>query len=421
MTHPDAHPDAQPTPPSGAHRVVLHVGEPKTGTTFLQQVMWANRSALAAAGVMLPGARSSHHWRATQDLRDVEQVPGDPIGPHAGSWDRLVRQALRAPRTAVISHELLAAVNEQQAERAVRSFEGTDLHVVLSVRDVASLLPAEWQETIKHRNAREWQHWLSDVIDRESVSDDRRQWWFWRVHDTREILRIWGRLLPPGNVHVLTMPPRSLGDNVLWDRFAGILGIDPSVADLSLARANASLGLAEVELLRKVNQQLPEAMPNWFYMHNVKDLLAHEALSARPSTRKPVVPARRDPWLDEYADQLIGWLADSPYDVVGDLEELRPRRGSGERPEGVEVPAEEQLGAAVDAIVALLAELATARGVTIADGDATERPPATGLKRALIAASERNQSLHVMRRQYWHLRNTLRTVRNDHRARREAP
>lgn len=421
MTHPDARPDVQPASPSGAHRVVLHVGEPKTGTTFLQEVMWSNRSALAAAGVMLPGARSSHHWRATQDLREIEQVPGDPIGPHAGFWDRLVRQALRAPQTAVISHELLSAVNEQQAERAVRSFAGTDLHVVLSVRDIASLLPAEWQETIKHRNARDWQHWLSDVIDRESVSDDRRQWWFWRVHDTREILRIWSQHLPPGNVHVLTMPPRSLGENVLWERFAGLLGIDPSVVDLSLARANASLGLAEVELLRKVNQQLPESLPNWFYMHNVKDLLAHEALAARPSTRKPIVPASRDAWLDDYSEQLTGALADSPYDVVGDLAELRPRRGSGERPDGVEAPTGEQLSAAVDAIVALLTELAVARGVTIAGDDEPERPPATGLKRALITASERSQSLHSLRRQYWHLRNTLRTVRNDHRARRDVP
>ena len=40
-----------------ATRVFLHIGEPKTGTTFLQQVMWSNRAELAAQGVVLPG----HH------------------------------------------------------------------------------------------------------------------------------------------------------------------------------------------------------------------------------------------------------------------------------------------------------------------------------------------------------------------------
>ena len=66
---------------------------------------------------------------------------------------------------------------------------------MLTVRDMASLLPAEWQETVKHRNDRGWEDWLSDVIDRESVDPDRRQWWFWRVHDTLAILRSLG---PPG-------------------------------------------------------------------------------------------------------------------------------------------------------------------------------------------------------------------------------
>ena len=36
----------------GSPRVFLHIGEPKTGTTFLQQVMWRNRSELAARGVV---------------------------------------------------------------------------------------------------------------------------------------------------------------------------------------------------------------------------------------------------------------------------------------------------------------------------------------------------------------------------------
>ena len=66
---------------------------------------------------------------------------------------------------------------------------------MLTVRDMASLLPAEWQETVKHRNDRGWEDWLADVIDRESVDPDRRQWWFWRVHDTLAIL---GSLGPPG-------------------------------------------------------------------------------------------------------------------------------------------------------------------------------------------------------------------------------
>ena len=70
------------SPGSGPHpRVFLHIGEPKTGTTFLQQVMWRNRSELAAQGVVLPGHHPQDHFRASQDLRGIEKLPSGPLAP----------------------------------------------------------------------------------------------------------------------------------------------------------------------------------------------------------------------------------------------------------------------------------------------------------------------------------------------------
>src|ERR1700734_1885141 len=171
-------------------RVLVHIGEPKTGTTFLQQVMWSNRAELAAQGGVLPGHHPQDHFRASQDLRGIEKRADDPAGSWAGEWEILAHQARQAPRAAVISHELFSAVDGQQAAAAVRSLQPAEVHIVLTVRDMASLLPAEWQETIKHRNDRGWEDWLADVIDRESVDPDRRQWWFWRGHDTLALLGV---------------------------------------------------------------------------------------------------------------------------------------------------------------------------------------------------------------------------------------
>ena len=36
---------------TGPRRVLLHIGLPKTGTTYLQQVVWGNRDRLQADGV----------------------------------------------------------------------------------------------------------------------------------------------------------------------------------------------------------------------------------------------------------------------------------------------------------------------------------------------------------------------------------
>jgi len=335
-------------------KVFLHVGEPKTGTTFLQQVMWRNRDELAARGVVLPGHHPQDHYRASQDLRRIEKLASDPAGSWSGEWEILARQARQAPGAAVISHELLSAADAQQADRAVRSLQPADVHIVLTVRDFATLLPAEWQETVKHRNARAWEDWLADVIDSESVSADRRQWWFWRVHDTRAILGVWSRLVPADRVHVITTPARGSASNLLWDRFASVLGVDPGGVDLSRARQNPSLGLPEIEFLRRLNQALPEEVPDWFYMWNVKEAVAHQALAARPAGARLVLPADRGAWAKEQAGILIAWLGDCRHDVIGGLDELWPAPVTEPPGRPGDQPAAEVLDAAVHAASALV-------------------------------------------------------------------
>jgi hypothetical protein len=334
-------------------KVVLHIGEPKTGTTFLQQVLWRNRAELSARGVMLAGHHPQDHYRATLDLNDAPLNPSDPAGSWKGEWDILAGQAKLAPRVAVISHELFASADEEAVRRAVTSLQPADVHVVLTVRDMATLLPAEWQESVKHRLARHYQDWLSDVIDTESLSADRRQYWFWRVHDTLSILELWSRHLPPERLHVITAAPRGSDPGLLWRRFAGLLDVDPAAADLSRARANASLGLPEVEFLRRMNEALSADIPDWYYMWRVKEGVAHQALAARPAGDRLTLPADRLGWAREYADGLIAGLKGSSYDLIGDLEELRPREESSAAP-SPEPPAELVLDAAVQAAAALL-------------------------------------------------------------------
>jgi len=313
-------------PSTGQARVFLHIGEPKTGTTFIQQVLWSNRAELAAQGVVLPGHHPQDHFRASQDLRGIEKLASDPAGPWTGEWEILASQARQPGKTAIISHELFSAAGPEQAATAVRSLQPAQVHIVLTVRDMATLLPAEWQETVKHRNSRTWEDWLGDVIDRESVDADRRQWWFWRVHDSLAILRLWAEHVPPERIHVVTNPPRGSAPGLLWARFAALLGIDPGCADLSRARPNASLGMAETEFLRRLNQALPgaDAVPDWFYMWNVKETVAHRALADRPRGARLVLPSERDAWAKEQSETLISGLRASGYQIAGDLDDLRP-------------------------------------------------------------------------------------------------
>lgn len=75
-------------------RLVVHIGAPKSGSTFVQDILWSNRNLLAAEGIELPGVRQRAHFAAGNDLLG----PADSFvqrvrqGPGSGGWDRLAAE-----------------------------------------------------------------------------------------------------------------------------------------------------------------------------------------------------------------------------------------------------------------------------------------------------------------------------------------
>lgn len=357
-------------------RVYVHVGEPKTGTTFLQDVLWANRRVLAARGVVLPGYNQRDHIRARRDLRDEPRQASDLADPWAGEWDVLAAQALRAPVAAIISDELLAACTEEQVERAVRSLAPADVHIILTARALDAVLPAEWQETVKCGDSLGWEAWLRAVSRTAPAPDRRDRSEFWAVHDTLAILRLWSRHIPADHVHIITTP-RQRSPQLLWARLASVLGVDPDGIDLSRARSNSSLGFAETEFLRRVNERLMADVPEWFYTRNVKSILAQDVLRALPGNRRPAVPSELLAWAADEAELLCAGLRDSGVHVVGDLAELLADRDTARLVPLAAEPAE-MVEAAVVSAVALAGQL-----YQHMYPERLQRPPLGGPRRAL--------------------------------------
>jgi hypothetical protein len=314
--------------------------------------MWANRARLASQGVMLPGYSHRDHSRASRDLREAPRLAGDPAAPWTGDWDVLTGQALQARGTVVISDEVLAACNPPQADRGIRSVLPAEVHVVLTVRDIASLLPAEWQETVKCRGTVPWEQWLAGVIGSASAADRRRRSWFWAAHDTLAILQMWSRHIPPDHVHVITVPQQGPAE-ALWVRFASVVGIDSSSIDVPSTRANCSLGLAEAEFLRRMNETLPDGMPEWFYTRNIKRILAQNVLSARLPQPRLALPPAQQAWANEQSQILVAALRDAKYHLVGDLRDLLPLPATGDYVAPACLPADQLLEAAVHAAATL--------------------------------------------------------------------
>ena len=334
-------------------RVLLHVGTPKTGTSYLQDVLFRNRRTLAGAGMLYPADRFDAHFLAALDLM---RLPWGGLESEAiGAWDRLAEQVRRHDGIAIISHEILAAASRSQVGRALESLghgDGTEVHVVLSVRDLVRQVPAEWQENVKHRSATSYAKFLRQIQD--PARESRISSWFWSVQEIPDILNRWGHDLPPERIHLVTVPPPGGARELLWKRFSATFGLDGLDLDLEAERVNPSLGAPETALLRRINRAANRQLPPADYRPLVRELLAHQTLSRRTGSPRLALPPEVHPWVRDLEDAWVGEIVQRGYDVVGDVEDLRggppaEQWSDPDRPSEALVA-----GAAVDAIKALL-------------------------------------------------------------------
>jgi len=349
--------------PQRPRRVVVHVGTPKTGTSYVQDVLFLNRDTLAEQGILYPADRFDEHFLAALDLMELHW--GGLETQAVGAWDRLAERVRTWPGTVIISHEILANATRQQVRRALDSFGDpatTEVHVVLSARDLVRQVPAEWQENVKHRRTFDYRTFLDKITD--PARDGELASWFWGVQEVPDILDRWGGSLPPERVHLVTVPKPGAPRDLLWQRFTSVLGLDDVDLELETDRANPSMGVPETTLVRRINQRVNNGvLANEDYRQLVRELLAHRTLSRRSGSPRLALPPDVRAWAVDLSETWIEDLAAKGYDVAGSLDELRPDANAAEFSDP-DAPDEGAVSdAAMESIVTLLDEAARLRHV----------------------------------------------------------
>ena len=233
-------------------RVVhLHIGAPKTGTTYVQDRLSLNAGELAKHGVTYPGRTlgdpSTFHFRAALDLLDQDW--GGTAGHAAGAWKQMVRKVRRQRGNVVISHEILAPAPPDKVARVMHDLRGSEIHLVYSVRDLGRQLPAAWQESIKQGRGWTFRRFLD--------STERGDAWSALAFDLPGVLNTWGKDLPPEHIHVVTVPRHNTRNpDLLWRRMCLALDIEPDWAPVDSTKTNKSLGTVETQLIRKLNRRM---------------------------------------------------------------------------------------------------------------------------------------------------------------------
>ncbi len=337
-------------------RVILHVGLPKSGTSYLQTQLAAHKTELRGAGVLYPGESWKDQVRAVRDVRQMplrsrrhrRQVPG--------AWDQLAKAMRQWPGDSVVSMEWLCRAEPEQVQRILRDLAPASVEVLFTLRDLGRTIPASWQESVQNQNEWTWREFLDGLVaDVPGVPRaDRR---FWRLHDAVALLSRWTPYLPAERVHVVTVPRPGAPPALLWERFCAVVGIDPSRFPAVGDARNQSLGVVSTELLRLL---IPRARHAGLSAEDrqavIAQQLAKRGLSGRRGQEPSLaIPADLHDWVQEQAEAEIAGITAAGVHVVGDLDELRPQLPTpvvGSQPE--ELDPAVLLDAALDALAIAL-------------------------------------------------------------------
>lgn len=303
---------------SALRRCYLHVGLPKTGTSYLQSILWQSPEALAEQDLqMLP-----HSEPATFHMMLALRGQLDPaMDPPAAfeAFERFRDEANRAICTrALVSQELLGAAKPGQIATLLEALDQYEVHVIVTVRDLAGFAPSAWQQHVKARGVKAFHEYLEDLAGMGSGRPAPS-------YDLHGVLDRWGAQVPPERMHVVTVPKRGTSERVLLERFCSVVGMDPDALNTRTTSLNTSMGLVQAELLRRVNVALGDRLPHRRagYREQGKQFLAGEVLHPQPG--EPArVPKQLADWCVEASQQLVARLEGSGYDLVGDLQDLVP-------------------------------------------------------------------------------------------------
>ena len=204
-------------------RVLLHVGTPKTGTSYLQDVLFRNREVLKHAGILYPADRFDAHFLAALDLM---QLPWGGLESEAhGAWDRMA-----AAGPGLARHRRSSATRSWPRPRAPRSRGRCRHWATPTPRCTWSCRCATWSARSLPSGRRTSSTAAASATATSSPRSRIRRGrarvatWFWGVQEIPDILNRWGADLPPERVHLVTVPAPGGPPDLLWERFCEAFG-----------------------------------------------------------------------------------------------------------------------------------------------------------------------------------------------------
>jgi hypothetical protein len=297
---------------------LVHIGPPKTGTTYLQSAFHSCRAAAAAQGVHYAGPTRQPTAAVQAVLGNQSPNTGDV--PGLNQWHALVREVKRSrKRRVVISSEFFADAQPEAIETVAHDLGGDRVHVVVTLRPLARIIPSQWQQFIQSGVRKPFDPWLDAIFNDPSKVTPT----FWRRHRHDELIARWANVVGQENVTVVALDDR---DHAMVTRvFERLVGLREGtlVADQDLS--NRSMTMPEVEVVRAFNEQYTaEGLGRPLHTQIMRFGAASYMKARPPAPDEPRVEAPQ--WaLDragEVAREMVDAIVASGVRIVGDPERL---------------------------------------------------------------------------------------------------
>lgn len=366
----------------------LHIGPPKTGTTYLQAGWRAQSSRLLDAGLLYPGSDPADQFRACMIALQLDTFTRRMNERRAGTWDRFLSRIKAHEGDALLSSEWYARAEPEVAARVVSQLKQVSdrVHVVITARDLGRQVLASWQQYVKRGGTRS----LAYYWKKQHAGGENR-WKFWRNQDVPALAQRWLDAGADEVTVVVVGAPGSARDQI-WHDLSTVLGV-PAEPVPTVERVNESLHAVEIEVLRRVNTVLPRGL----------DTVRTANLTSKPYSQLlaglglPKVPVAVSPTLVEEVEarsrdqvaRLTDMVARGDLTLVGDLSGLTSRISP------VESSVDDSQVA--DAAVRLVAQLVP-RELEMRDRIAEERAAARQAGPAPLAVRARRAARRLLRR-----------------------
>jgi hypothetical protein len=310
--------DREP-PPVPAGTRLLHIGPHKTGTTSLQAALWTARESMTEQGVRLAGRSRNPVGAARAVVGQASSYSEKP--PPIREWRQLVHDVERAsePRV-VVSSEFFAHADEAAVRRIVMDLDPSRLHVVVTLRPLARIIPSMWQQNVQAGKRQSLDRWLHTLFPEPGASPNAS---FWTLHRHDELVRRWASVVGTANITAVVVDE---GDHAYVLRaFESLLGLRPGTLVLERDLANRSLTYGEAEAVRAFDVAFRKDGGDRATHARVMRYGAAQHMKGRvpgPTEGPIALPAWAIPRISETGRDIGDHIAASGIRVIGDLSAL---------------------------------------------------------------------------------------------------